>query len=330
MASIGPNKNLLLLADVALGTYTGNNHTPPGLYLSKQEYMDACAAAWDNTSRPAQVWYEGGTHSTPPTRRATNSAPNEFTSGSPPTQQWPVQAASHQGFTAINSAAMTGMFAPVNGHPHPRPRHMPAPAGPSGGYKQVVQKSQKYKPRITGFNRHTGENMLTKACGIITPDKGTPMPGPHRKNGRYCCPRCIYGFTRTRTVKDHFPGCVKKYGNPNGLNWFDHVTLENSRVWYFNHLPTVNEEDEVEGEEVEGEENEGEPDHGGELEHDDGLEHDHEQEQDEAGDGNIHEQHNVDGSIAQALEFDNAAGEQDEDGDSRMGDEDQGRDASLA
>ena len=58
-------------------------------------------------------------------------------------------------------------------------------------------------------------------------------------------------------------------------------------------------------------------------------EDDDEQEQDQEGDDDFPEQH-VDDSIAWAIESDTAADEEDEDGDSHMGNEDQGRDGNIS
>ena len=146
--------------------------------------------------------------------------------------------------------------------------------------------------------------MLTDVCGIATPAQGTPVASVNKK-GNFRCPRCNGRYTRARTVKDHFITCVKKYGNPNGLSWWDHETLTGTKDWYFGHLPTVKEEDEIEYEE-------------------DGDDQEH-QEDNEDGAGD-----EVDGSIAQAIESDVAAGEEDQEGDSHMGDEDQGRYASVS
>ena len=62
-----------------------------------------------------------------------------------------------------------------------------------------------------------------------------------------------------KSVRTHFPKCVTKYGNPNGLSWWDHDTLKVSRDYFNRQVVKAEEEDQVEGEEedqVKGEEDE--------------------------------------------------------------------------
>ena len=106
--------------------------------------------------------------------------------------------------------------------------------------------------------------MLTSACGITTPEKKPPVPGGGG-TGNFRCPRCNGLFTRSRTVKDHFVSCTRKYGNPQGLRWFDDESLAASRKWYLDHPPTARGEMDTEGgEEANGEEEDEEGD--GDLE----------------------------------------------------------------
>lgn len=148
--------------------------------------------------------------------------------------------------------------------------------------------------------------MLTNVCGIVTPaSNGLPVRSSN-KSGGFCCPRCNSQYTRPRSVKDHFITCVNKHGNPNGLSWWDHATLADTQAWHFAHLPTVKEEDEYESEEDEGDQAYG---------------NEEEQNEEEEGDGDVQEQIEVDDGAA--------AGEEDHEGDSRMGDEERGRDDSI-
>lgn len=76
--------------------------------------------------------------------------------------------------------------------------------------------------------------MLTRACGIVTRETTQPVPGGGGR-GDYRCPRCHGRFTRSRTVKDHFASCVRKFGNPEGLHWFDDGTLAAQKQWHLDH-----------------------------------------------------------------------------------------------
>lgn len=67
-------------------------------------------------------------------------------------------------------------------------------------------------------------NETEKNSELHSPDRehgstkldGTKNPGkPHR------CPRCFATFTRRYTIKQHFPGCIERTGNPQNLSWDD-------------------------------------------------------------------------------------------------------------
>ncbi len=42
-----------------------------------------------------------------------------------------------------------------------------------------------------------------------------------RTDFKYFCPLCGQARSRRYTIKQHFPGCAKKNGNPRGLEWTD-------------------------------------------------------------------------------------------------------------
>ena len=114
--------------------------------------------------------------------------------------------------------------------------------------------------------------MLTEVCGVVSPAKGgKPTVGGGRQ-GSYRCPRCNGRFTRPRSVKDHFIKCVRKYGNPSGLRWFDHRTLAGSRDWHLSHVPAAKEEEGDEEEEEEEEAEEEAEEEGGEVEGEEDME----------------------------------------------------------
>lgn len=161
------------------------------------------------------------------------------------------QTAPSQGFTAVNRT-QSGAFFPTN--PRVLPRNEPAPEVPSRKRKRPTQKSkpQKTKPRTNILKQRATQGALTSACGVVTPSRANPVAKANN-NGGFCCPRCQGRFTRAKSVKDHFAKCVEKHGNPQGLRWFDHATLVNSRNHYENRMGTIREASEDEEDEEEGE-----------------------------------------------------------------------------
>ncbi len=115
-------------------------------------------------------------------------------------------------------------------------------------------------------------------CGLVTREISKP-PTPKNKGEKagFHCPRCNGQFTRARSVKDHFITCVGKYGNPQGLSWWDHPTLRGAKDWHLKHMQEVDEEED-DDEEVE----EVEDDEGAEDEGEDGQDHDEEEQDEEA------------------------------------------------
>ena len=79
-------------------------------------------------------------------------------------------------------------------------------------------------------NSKVPESNLTAYCGIITPEIQRPFRRPTNPANRFECPRCGTRYTRAKTVQDAFPGCIRRYGNPLGLNWNSHPSCANTRV----------------------------------------------------------------------------------------------------
>ena len=79
----------------------------------------------------------------------------------------------------------------------------------------------------TTQKRHeeSGEHGYTIVCGVVCPELAPPVKKYNAKGGGFLCPRCGSNFTRAKSVKDHFPGCVFKYGNPKGLRYTDHESM---------------------------------------------------------------------------------------------------------
>ena len=72
---------------------------------------------------------------------------------------------------------------------------------------------------------HAGDDDYTDVCGIFSPEISTPIKKHNPGKGDFFCPRCRSSFTRAYTVKEHFPDCVAKYGNPQSLRYTDHVSM---------------------------------------------------------------------------------------------------------
>lgn len=71
-----------------------------------------------------------------------------------------------------------------------------------------------------------GRRAFTEVCGIFSPSLHDPPLQPqgnsHLGNHPYHCPRCDTTYSRSHTVKQHFPRCIETNGNPSSLRWFDH------------------------------------------------------------------------------------------------------------
>ena len=76
----------------------------------------------------------------------------------------------------------------------------------------------------------SGENGYTIACGVICPDVAPPVQKFKQGGGDFYCPRCLSNYTRPKTVKDHFTGCVSRYGNPLGLRYNDHESMPSRKA----------------------------------------------------------------------------------------------------
>lgn len=76
----------------------------------------------------------------------------------------------------------------------------------------------------------TAIRSLTDVCGVYSPEIGPPKEKPVVKKAKYIiepyrCPRCNSPFTRPYTIKQHFPACVRKYGNPCSVKWTDYARV---------------------------------------------------------------------------------------------------------
>ena len=76
-----------------------------------------------------------------------------------------------------------------------------------------------------------GVSVYTSVCGVYSREKAPPDKDTLR-TGPYHCPRCETQFTRPRSVKRHFVGCITRYGNPDSLKWTDHMSLWRTIRYY--------------------------------------------------------------------------------------------------
>ena len=72
---------------------------------------------------------------------------------------------------------------------------------------------------------HERNDEYTDVCGIYSPEVSTPVKRYNHGKGKFCCPRCGSNFTRPKSVKDHFPSCIMKFGNPQALRYTDHTSM---------------------------------------------------------------------------------------------------------
>lgn len=72
---------------------------------------------------------------------------------------------------------------------------------------------------------HSRDDYYTDVCGVYSPEKATPMKKFNYGKGEFYCPRCGSNYTRPKSVKDHFPDCVAKFGNPNSLRYTDDPSM---------------------------------------------------------------------------------------------------------
>ena len=77
---------------------------------------------------------------------------------------------------------------------------------------------------------HLRDDGYTDVCGVFSPEVTAPVKKYNYGKGDFCCPRCGSNFTRPFSVRDHFPSCVTRYGNPQALRYSDHPTMRGNEV----------------------------------------------------------------------------------------------------
>lgn len=68
----------------------------------------------------------------------------------------------------------------------------------------------------------------TEYCGVSSERIMTPKKAARGK-GEFICIICDSRFSRRVGVNYHFPGCVRKYGNPLGNSWDDHGSCKDPK-----------------------------------------------------------------------------------------------------
>lgn len=101
---------------------------------------------------------------------------------------------------------------------------------PNNGYTTSNTQQGTSQPPTMGTARGNWPEDNTKytyVCGVIIPEKAAPIKA-NKPAGHFKCPRCDTEFSRSYSVKQHFPSCVALCGNPAGLSWNDHESCKAS------------------------------------------------------------------------------------------------------
>lgn len=110
-------------------------------------------------------------------------------------------------------------------HTHSIPIH--------GGHDTVGQPDERFRePSVVTLGRraHARDDGYTDVCGLRFPEVSIPVRKDNPGKGEFRCPRCGSNFTRPKSVKDHFPYCISKYGNPQALRFTDHPSMAQTEV----------------------------------------------------------------------------------------------------
>ncbi len=98
----------------------------------------------------------------------------------------------------------------------------------TGSFAGSDNKAQGPSAQTQKRHAHLRDDGYTDVCGVYSAEVLKPVKKTNDGNGDFCCPRCGSNFTRRKTVKDHFPSCVAKHGNPQRLRFTDHPSMETS------------------------------------------------------------------------------------------------------
>ena len=67
----------------------------------------------------------------------------------------------------------------------------------------------------------------TEFCGVFSERIREPKKAG-RSGGDFFCIICGSSFTRVEGVNYHFPGCVRRFGNPDANSWYDHPSCSSA------------------------------------------------------------------------------------------------------
>ena len=103
----------------------------------------------------------------------------------------------------------------------------------SSGETHLTTKSANGKE----VRRLAREFVPTEVCGVFSesrvpagcnPAQHIPRPSELKRRKNMTCIICGSKFEVKQYVRNHFPKCVRKNGNPNRYSWFDHPTVRNN------------------------------------------------------------------------------------------------------
>ena len=161
-----------------------------------QSYVPVDGSVTPVQAQLSDLQSHGGQQTTREDSIAASSAPNAFTSQSPYS-------------TPIPNQQLYNI--PIRGGPN-------SFAIPDPATKGLSKKTQKRYA-------HSRDDNYTDVCNVYSPEKSIPVKKYNHGKGEFCCPRCGSNYTRPKTVKDHFPDCVSKCGNPDSLRYTDHPSM---------------------------------------------------------------------------------------------------------
>ena len=111
--------------------------------------------------------------------------------------------------------------------------------------RQIARHTQKMSRKYHATTRASNEResrrlarelVATEACGVFSeshvptgcsPAQHIPTPAQLRTTRNMTCIICDSKFAKREYVRNHFPKCVQKNGNPNRHFWFDHPSIRN-------------------------------------------------------------------------------------------------------
>ena len=129
--------------------------------------------------------------------------------------------------------------------PYALPQQQPSFSSVPGQYAPPPQRPSFPSAQVTTLVPTSGGNAgggprpkHTEFCGVVVaaPNAST-IPAPRandqgQRNYKFCCVICNEAFRDQRRVYSHFSGCVKRNGNVNGAHWYDHPSINETKLPY--------------------------------------------------------------------------------------------------